>query len=67
MMTQEIVISPIYDEKINSHILDSEIWKEAYTLDDMSDEIRKKHPILYEYSIKFDGVMPIQVTKIRKI
>jgi hypothetical protein len=66
-MTTETVFSPVKDEKMNSHLNDSEVWKNAYHPDDMSDDIRKKYPQWYMYKIKFDGLKPIQMTKIEKL
>jgi len=66
-MTFETVISPIKDEKINSHINDSEIWKKAYTREELTDEIRAMHPAWFEYTIQFSGLKPMQMTKMREI
>jgi hypothetical protein len=66
-MTFEIVISPILDDKFNSHPNDSEIWKKAYTREELTDKIRAMHPAWYEYTIRFDGLKPIQMTKLREI
>ena len=67
-MTTEVVISPVKDDKMNSHVISqSEIWKIAYHPDDLNEEIRGKHSRLYEYHIRFDGLKPIQMTKFREI
>lgn len=66
-MTFETVISPVKDEKMNSHLNDSEVWKKAYTKEEITDRIRGMHPAWYEYTIKFDGLKPIQMTKFREI
>ena len=66
-MTFEKVISPILDEKINSHLNDSEIWKKAYKPEEVTDKIRGMHPAWYEYTIRFDGLRPIMMTKMKEI
>lgn len=67
-MTFETVISPVLDEKFNSHPGDSEIWKKAYKIEELTDKIRGMNPAWYQYTIQFDGLKPIQMTKpIREI
>jgi hypothetical protein len=66
-MIVEKVLSPIKDDKINSHLKDSEIWKKAYHPEEVTDEIRAKHPSWYEYTIKFENTTPIQMTKMRPL
>ena len=66
-MTFEKVISPVLDDKMNSHINTSEVWKKAYKSEEITDKIRSMHPAWYEYIVKFDGLKPIQMTKYREI
>lgn len=66
-MTDEKVISPIKDEKINSHINTSEIWKKAFKIEELNEKTRGMHPAWYEYTIRFDGLKPLQMTKFREI
>lgn len=66
-MTNEIVISPVRDEKMNSHINESEVWKKAFKAEELTDRIKGMHPAWYEYTIRFDGLKPIQMTKFREI
>jgi len=67
-MKTEIVLSPVKDEKINSHINESPIWKNAFKLEEVTDEIRMKYNnVFYEYHIKFDGLKPIMLTKMKQI
>lgn len=66
-MTTEKVISPVKDDKINSHLNDSPIWKKAYKPEEITDRIKGMHPAWYEYTIKFDGLKPIQCTKFKEI
>lgn len=66
-MTSEKVISPVKDEKMNSHLKTSEVWKKAYKPEELTEKIRAMHPAWYEYTVKFDGVKPIQMTKFREI
>ncbi len=63
-MTFEKVISPVLDDKFNSHPNDSEIWKkERYKPEEMTDAIRSRHPNWYCYTIQFDGLRIVQMTK----
>lgn len=66
-MITEIVLSPIKDEKMNSDIKNSLIWKNAFKPEEINDEIRKKYNVWYEYTIRFDGLKPIQMTKFKEI
>ena len=66
-MTSEIVISPVFDDKMNSHINESEVWKKAFKPEELTDEIRNMHPKWFEYTIKFDGLRPIYMKKYREI
>lgn len=60
------VYSPVEDKKIKSDINGSPIWKEAIHEDDVREEM-DKGKILFEYVMKFDGLKPVQVTKVNKI
>jgi len=66
-MTFETVISPVKDEKFNSHPSDSEIWQKAFKREELTDRIRGMHPAWYEYTIQFDGLKPIMMAKMREI
>ena len=66
-MTNEIVISPVKDEKINSHINESPIWKKAFKTEELTEKVRGMSPEWYEYTIRFDGLKPLQMTKFREI
>ena len=66
-MTNETVISPIRDEKFNSHPKDSEIWTKAFKAEELNEKVRGMYPAWYEYTIRFDGLKPIQMTKFREI
>lgn len=60
-MKTEIVFSPIKDKNIKKDIINSPIWKECYKPEELSDEMRGK---MTAYTIKFDGLTPVQVTNI---
>lgn len=64
-MITEIVMSPIKDPNIKKNLNESPIWKNCYRKDEMTDEIRKKHEVWVEYHIKFDGLKPTQVIKVK--
>jgi hypothetical protein len=60
------VISPVNDKDIRQNLNGSPIWKQAYH----ESEIKlaeKAHTELFEYSIKFDGLRPIQVSDVKKL
>jgi len=63
-MTIENIISPIEDRQINSHIQDSPIWSKAIKEEEL---VVKPDNILFKYTIKFNGTIPVQCTKIEKI
>lgn len=58
------VISPVLDSKIQEHINESPIWHNAYYEEDITDEVYRKYNSWYMYSVKFEGLKPIQCTKI---
>jgi len=62
-MTSEKVLSPIRDDKMNSHLNESEVWKNAYHPEEVTDEIRAKYPYWFRYTIKFNNTIPVQCTK----
>lgn len=61
-MKTEKIYSPIFDKDIRKNINNSPIWGEAYHESELGDV---KKP-LTEYTVKFDGLKPIQVTKMQK-
>ena len=64
------VISPIKDEKINSHINDSEIWHNAYHPEEFAAFTPTKHGshlAWYEYVVQFNGLRPVMMTKFREL
>jgi hypothetical protein len=63
-MIFEKVISPVYDDKVNSHLNDSEIWKKAYKPEEITPKIRGMYSALYEYTFQFDGLKVLQCTKL---
>ncbi len=60
------VYSPVEDKEIRSNLNNSPIWKKAYHEDELP-EANKKHAHMFEYSIKFDGLKPVQVTNGPKV
>jgi len=65
-MKTEKVYSKIEDKNIKKSLNDSPIWKEAIHEDELA-EVQEKGKPLFEYSIKFEGTKPVQVTDIKKI
>lgn len=60
-MVTEQVYSNIWDENISDHLDISPIWKECFKDEDKPENVK------YRYTIKFEGVLPVQVTKITKL
>ena len=61
------VYSPVEDNKIRETLGNSPIWKGLrYHIDELSIA-KEKHPVLYEYSFKFDGTKLIQFTGVKKL
>lgn len=63
----EQVYSPIDDPKIKSDIKGSKIWETCYKKEEVTTEVLNKHPRMFVYSIKFDGLEPFQVTKVKTL
>ena len=66
-ITTEIVLSPVKDDKIKSNLNGSPIWKKAYKPEEVTEEVRAKHSAWFEYTIKFEGTKPMQVTKVKAV
>jgi hypothetical protein len=60
------IYSPIEDKEIRNNLNGSPIWKQAYHVDEL-ETAKTKHPVLYEYTIKFNGLQPIQVTSVKRV
>lgn len=60
------VYSKIEDKNIKKNLNDSPIWKEAIHEDELAD-VQEKGTPLFEYSIKFDGLKPVQANSIKKL
>lgn len=59
----EKVYSSIKDDNIKNELMDSPIWKKCEHPDDIKE---KDISGWYEYTVKFEGLTPIQVTKVKK-
>jgi len=66
-MKDEKVYSPIEDKEIRSNLQGSPIWTGLRYHSDELETAKKKHEVLYEYSIKFDGLRAVQVTNVQKL
>jgi hypothetical protein len=64
-MKDEKVYSPIEDKQIRVNLNESPIWKQTYHETDLA-LAKSKHPVLFEYVIRFDGLTPIMVTKVSR-
>jgi hypothetical protein len=65
-MTTEKVYSFILDKFIKHNIAKSPIWKNCYHESDNKEPLTH-YSKYYIYSIKFEGLKPIQVTKVEQI
>jgi len=65
-MKDEKVYSPIEDTKIREDLDGSPMWKLTYHESDL-ELAKSKHPVLFEYVIRFDGLKPVFVTKVSKV
>ena len=61
-MTDEIVYSKIHDKRIAKNISKSPIWKECHKPEELDS--KKGY---FKYSIRFNGLKPVQVLSIKKI
>lgn len=66
-MEIEKVYSPIDDKDIRTNLIGSPIWTGLRYHSTELEEAKRKHPVLFEYSVKFDGLKPVQVTNIQKL
>lgn len=64
-LIDEKVFSPVNDTEIKNNLNDSPIWKNAFKLEEITPDVKSKHPMMFEYSIKFDGLTPVQVTNVK--
>jgi len=64
-MKDEKVYSTINDKNIKENLSNSPIWKNCLHSDDLTENVRRNTPNLIEYTIKFDGLKPVQVTKVK--
>jgi hypothetical protein len=65
-METVIVYSPVQDKNIQQNLSGSPIWGEAYHESDLTDT-QKKFASMYQYTMKFDGLKPVMVTKVKKV
>ena len=63
-MTTEIVMSPVKDENFKTHLNDSPVWKNCEHAEDV---VGKDLTGWFEYKVKFEGLVPVQCTKMKKI
>lgn len=63
----EQVYSPIKDLDIRKNVDESLIWKTCFKKEEFTDKLLKQYKTAYIYTIKFDGTVPVQVSKIKKI
>lgn len=63
----EEVYSPIRDKDVKKDISNSIIWGKAFKKEDLNDEVKAKYPKWYCYTIKFKGLIPLQVTKFKEV
>jgi len=59
------VYSTVEDKNIKKNLNDSPIWKKAIHADELK-EVESKYNSIWEYEVKFDGLKPVQVTKVNR-
>jgi hypothetical protein len=59
------VYSTIEDKNIRKNLNESPIWKKAIHADDLNS-VQDKYKTLWEYEIKFEGLIPVQVTNVKR-
>jgi hypothetical protein len=60
------VYSPVEDKGIRENLNGSPIWKKAYHKEDLP-RVQAANAVVFEYSIKFNGLTPVQVTDVKKL
>ena len=65
-METVIVYSTVEDKGIKTNLQDSPMWKKSIHPDDLKDEQKPGVP-MYKYTIKFEGLKPVQVNSVKKI
>jgi hypothetical protein len=65
-MKDEKIYSPIEDTKIREDLNGSQMWKTTYHESDL-ELAKSKHPVLFEYIVRFDGLKPVFVTKVSRL
>lgn len=60
------VFSPVDDKDIRQNLNGSPIWTLSYHESELAIA-EKKHSVLFEYSIKFDGLKPIMVNSVKRL
>ncbi len=61
----EKVYSPVEDKNIKNRLVESPIWKKCYKKEELTEEVLGSVQRMFEYTIKFDGLVPVQVTKVK--
>lgn len=65
-MKTEQIWSPIEDKKIAENLDTSKIWMKAFKPEEVTPTMLAATS-WWVYTIKFDGIKPIQVTKIKNV
>ncbi|MFW6225962.1 MAG: hypothetical protein ACOC3V_03310 [bacterium] len=60
-MITEKIYSNILDKDIQKNLQESPMWGECYNNEDKPDDVK------YRYTVKFEGLTPVQVTKIEEL
>jgi len=64
-MINEVILSTI--ENVGKDIANAPFWKECYHKDEVTEEMLSNGKQWYEYHIKFENTVPIQLTKTNKL
>lgn len=65
-MIKEEIYSPIEDLEMSKNLGDSPVWKLCFRKEELNTVDAQKHREMWKYSVKFDGLIPVQLTKIER-
>ena len=61
------IYSPIEDKDVRTNLGNSPIFKGARYHESEYKEALKKHAEMFEYNFKFEGLVPVQFTNMKKV
>jgi hypothetical protein len=64
-VVKEVVWTPT--KHVGKDLKNSPLWDGCFREDEMTPDIQRSNKKWYVYTIKFDGLVPIQITKTKEI